>query len=132
MKVPIKDIIAKSRIRKDLGDIESLAESLKRYGQITPIVINRKNVLIAGGRRLEAAKMLGWNNINAVILDTTNKLELLELEVEENKYRKDFNAEEEAEAEKKIEKLRNPGFLRRLWNAVKGFFRKLFTRRESS
>ena len=128
MKVPIKDIVAKSRIRKDLGDIEALAESLKRYGQISPIVVNRKNILIAGGRRLEAAKLLGWQNINAVILDTTDKLELLELEVEENKYRKDFNDEEAAEAEKKIQKLRNPGFFRRLIDAVMGFFRKLFKR----
>ena len=126
MKVQIKDIVAKSRIRKDLGDIEALAESLKCYGQITPIVVNRKNVLIAGGRRLEAAKMLGWQNIDAVILDTTDKLELLELEVEENKYRKDFNDEESAEAERKIQKLKNPGFFRRIWNAVKGFFKKLF------
>jgi ParB family chromosome partitioning protein len=129
MKVPIKDIVAKNRIRKDLGDIEALAESLKRYGQISPIVINRKNVLIAGGRRLEAAKMLGWQNINAVMLDTSNKLELLELEVEENKYRKDFNDDEAAEAAKKIEKLKRPGFFRRLINAIKGFFKKLFNRK---
>ena len=128
MKVPIKDIAAKNRIRKDLGDIEALAESLRRYGQISPIVITRDNVLIAGGRRLEAAKLLGWQNINAVILDSLDKLEQLELEVEENKHRKDFNEEETADAEKKIQKLRNPSFFRRLLNAVIVFFRKLFKR----
>ena len=128
MKVPIKDIAAKNRIRKDLGDIEALAESLRRYGQISPIVITRDNVLIAGGRRLEAAKLLGWQNINAVILDSLDKLEQLELEVEENKHRKDFNEEETADAEKKIQKLRNPSFFRRVLNAVIGFFKKLFKR----
>ena len=109
-----------------MGDIEALAESLKCYGQITPIIINKKNVLIAGGRRLEAAKLLGWQNINAEIIDRTSELEQLELEVEENKYRKDFNEEESAEAAKKIYKLKHPSFFRRAINAIAGFFKKLF------
>jgi ParB family chromosome partitioning protein len=126
MRTPIKDIVVKNRIRKDLGDIESLAESFRRYGQITPIVINRKNELIAGGRRLEAAKMLQWDYINAVVLDSSNKLEQLELEVEENKYRKDFSAEETVEAEKRLEKLRHPNIFIRIWNAITSFFKKVF------
>jgi ParB family chromosome partitioning protein len=126
MKTLIKDIVVKNRIRKDLGDIEALAESFRRYGQITPIVINKKNVLIAGGRRLEAARMLQWEYINAVVLDNDNKLEQLELEVEENKYRKDFSAEETAEAEKKIEKLKRPNIFIRIGKAIASFFRRIF------
>jgi ParB family chromosome partitioning protein len=126
MKVLIKEIIVKNRVRKDLGDIQSLAESLKNYGQISPVVINRKNVLIAGGRRLEAAKLLDWQEIDAVIFDISDKLEQLELEVEENKHRKNFNHKEAANAAKKIHKLKNPNFLRRLFIKILGFFRKLF------
>jgi ParB family transcriptional regulator, chromosome partitioning protein len=126
VKVPIKNIKVNKRIRKDMGDIESLADSLKCYGQITPIIINKKNVLIAGGRRLEAAKLLGWQNINAEIIDSASELEQLELEVEENKYRKDFNETETAEAAKKIYKLKHPSFFRRMINKVTGFFKKLF------
>jgi len=126
MKIPIADIIVKKRIRKDMGDIEALAESFKCYGQITPIVVNKKNVLIAGGRRLEAAKLLGWQTINAVISDKTGELEQLELELEENKYRKDFNEAEAAEAAQKIYRLKNPSFFRRLINAIVRFFKKLF------
>ncbi len=126
MKVPIDEIIVNDRVRKDLGDIETLAESFKRYGQITPIVINKKNILVAGGRRLEAAKLLGWHNINAVILDISDNIELLELEIEENKHRKDFTGEEAAAAEQKLQKLKTPSFFRRIWNAVIGFFKKLF------
>jgi len=126
MKIPIADIIVKKRIRKDMGDIEALAESFKCYGQITPIIINKKNVLIAGGRRLEAAKLLGWQSINAVILDKTGELEQLELELEENKYRKDFNETEAAEAAQKIYRLKNPSFFRRVINAIVRFFKKLF------
>ena len=126
MQIPIKDIIVKKRIRKDMGEIEVLAESLKRFGQICPIVINKKNLLIAGGRRLEAAKYLGWRTINAVISDSSDELARLELEVEENVQRRELSMEEVAEASRKIYRLQNPGFFRRILNAIIRFFKLLF------
>ncbi|MCL2043188.1 MAG: ParB N-terminal domain-containing protein [Treponema sp.] len=126
MQVPIKDIIVKRRIRKEVGDIEPLAESLKRYGQISPIVINKKNILIAGGRRLEAAKYLGWRTINAIISESSNELARLELEVEENTQRRDFTMEEIAEASKRIYRLRNPGLFSRILKSIIRFFKWLF------
>jgi ParB family chromosome partitioning protein len=125
MQIPIKDIIVKKRIRKDMGDIEALAESLKRYGQISPIMISAKNVLIAGERRLEAAKYLGWRTINAVISESSSELARLELEIEENMQRRDFNMEEVAEATKKIYRLQHPGIFHRVLNAIIRFFRWL-------
>jgi ParB family chromosome partitioning protein len=125
MKVPVETIIVKKRIRKDLGDITSLADSLKRYGQISPIVINKKNVLIAGERRLTAAKSLGWKTIDAVVSEQSGKLAELELEVEENLQRRDFSSEEIAEATRIIYKLRNPSFFRRIWNTICAFFKKI-------
>ena len=56
MLVNISEIKVKKRVRKDLGDINSLKDSLKRYGLLNPITIDSKNRLIAGERRLEAAK----------------------------------------------------------------------------
>jgi ParB family transcriptional regulator, chromosome partitioning protein len=126
MQIPIKDIIVKKRIRRDMGDIEALAESLKRYGQISPIVISTKNVLIAGGRRLEAAKYLGWRTINAVVSESSSELARLELEIEENMQRRDFNMEEVAEATKKLYRFQNPGIFRCILNAIIHFFRWLF------
>jgi len=126
MQVPIEDIIVKKRIRKDLGDIEALASSLKRYGQISPIVINKKNMLIAGGRRLEAAKHLGWRTINVIISDCTTELDRLELEIEENIQRRDFTMEETAEATRRKYRLQNPGIFRRILNAIIRFFKWLF------
>ena len=126
MQVPVEDIKVKKRIRKELGDISSLAESMKRLGQISPIVISKNNVLIAGGRRLEAARSLGWRTINAVIADRPGKLAKLEWEVEENLQRRDFSPGELAEATKRIQRLRNPGFFRRLWYALIAFFKRLF------
>jgi ParB family chromosome partitioning protein len=126
VQIPISDIVVKKRIRKDMGDIPALAESMRRCGQISPILISKNNVLIAGERRLEAARSLGWRTINAVIAETSGQLALLEMEVEENLQRRDFSAEEEAEALQQLYRMRNPGFFRRLWNAIKEFFKHLF------
>ncbi|MCL2880042.1 MAG: ParB/RepB/Spo0J family partition protein [Treponema sp.] len=126
MQIPVDNIVVKKRIRKEMGDISSLAESFKRYGQIHPIIINKKSILIAGARRLEAAKRLGWRTINAIISESSDELQRLELEVEENIQRHDFTTEELAEATRKIYKLRNPGFFRRIWNSIRAFFRRLF------
>ena len=60
MFVKIDDIKIKKRVRRDLGDLEALKESLRLYGLLNPITLNSKYELIAGERRLEAAKSLGW------------------------------------------------------------------------
>ena len=127
MLVPISDIKVKKRIRKDMGDISALAASMKRYGQICPIVITKNNVLIAGGRRLEAARSLGWRTINAVIAEIPGDMSKLEFEVEENVQRRDFTQEEAAIAFRKIQRLRNPSIFRRMVNAIIRFFRKIFS-----
>jgi ParB family chromosome partitioning protein len=126
MQVPLDDIVVKKRFRKNMDDIASLADSMKRLGQISPIVLNNANVLIAGGRRLEAARSLGWRTINAVILDIAGDLAKREYEVEENVQRRDFTPEELAEAAREIHKLKNPGFFRRILNGLVRFFKWLF------
>ena len=131
MLIPLEDIKVKKRIRKEMGDIDSLAESLKRFGQINPVVITKKNVLIAGERRLEAARLLGWRTINAVVADIPDEVTKLEYEMEENIQRRDFTKEEEEEGIRKIIKLKNPNFFRRLINAIMGFFKRLFKKETS-
>ncbi|MBQ0162753.1 MAG: ParB N-terminal domain-containing protein [Treponema sp.] len=126
MLVNISEIKVKHRVRKDLGDIDSLKDSLRRYGLLNPITLDSKYRLIAGERRLEAAKALGWTNINAVIINNLTPLSKLELELEENNQRKEFTDEELLEGYKRLEKLRNPGFFRRILNALIEFFTWLF------
>lgn len=126
MQIPIEDIKIKRRIRKDLGDINALAESLRRYGQMHPILINKKNVLISGRRRLEAAKFLGWRTINAQIIDAGDELAKLEFELEENVQRQGLTNDEMQAAMNRIRKLRSPGFFRRIWISIVRFFRNLF------
>ena len=125
MLIPIDDIKVKKRVRKEMGDISALADSLKRFGQISPILITKNNVLIAGGRRLEAARSLGWRSINALVAEIPDEVTKLEYELEENIQRRDFSREEEEEAIQRINKLKNPSLLLRILNAIIGFFKRL-------
>lgn len=122
MLVNIKDIKIKKRVRHDLGNLEALKNSLRTYGLLNPITLNEKYELIAGERRLQAAKQLGWTNINAVIMNNVSDVEELELELEENNQRKEFTKEELLEGYRRLEKLRNPSFFRRLFKLLKKFF----------
>ena len=126
MQVPVNDIKVKRRVRRELGDISSLADSMKHHGQINPIVITKKNLLVAGQRRLEAAKTLGWRTINAVINEFPDDLSRLEYEVEENVQRRDFTTHELADATRRIYRLKNPSLLSRIFSAIGRFFKRLF------
>ena len=121
MLVNIKDIKIKKRVRHDLGNLDALKNSLRTYGLLNPITLNEKHELIAGERRLQAAKQLGWTNINAVIMNNVSDVEELELELEENNQRKEFTKEELLEGYRRLEKLRNPSFFRRLFKLLKRF-----------
>ncbi|MFC2602524.1 MAG: ParB N-terminal domain-containing protein [Treponema sp.] len=122
MLVKIEDIKIKKRVRQNLGDMDALKESLRMYGLLNPITLNDNNELIAGERRLQAAKALGWTNINAVVLSNITPAEQLELELEENNQRKEFTKEELLEGYRRLEKLRNPGIFMKFINAIKKFF----------
>ncbi|MBQ7619274.1 MAG: ParB N-terminal domain-containing protein [Treponema sp.] len=126
MLVNISDIKVKRRVRKDLGNLEDLKDSLRRYGLLNPITLNSKYQLVAGERRLEAAKAIGWTSINANIIDNLTPLSQLEMELEENNQRKEFTDEELMEGYKRLAALRNPSPVRRVWNVIRDFFVWLF------
>ena len=115
MLIQIKDIKIKKRVRKDLGDLSALKESLKLYGLMNPITLNKNYELIAGERRLQAATQLGWTTINANIIDNLSEIEQLEMELEENNQRKEFTEKELMEGYKRLERLRNPNFFYKIY-----------------
>jgi ParB family chromosome partitioning protein len=129
MLIPPDSVIVRRRIRKDPGDLAPLMESLKRYGQLSPIIINRNRELIAGFRRLQAAKRLGWQTIDALMVDRQEEGQKLELEIEENVQRRDLSPDELAEGLRRLHTLMNPGLLRRIWAFLVRIFRTLFRRR---
>ncbi len=68
---PVKDLVADpANVRKhDAGNIRAIASSLQRFGQQTPIVIDKNMVVRKGNGTLEAALFLEWESIWAVQTD---------------------------------------------------------------
>lgn len=109
-KIKVADIKVGTRIRKDMGDVKQMADSLARHGQLQPIIVTDDNRLIAGGRRLEGVKLLGQEYIDAVYLQDIDPASALEKELEENLCRKELNWIEEVLALEGIVKLRQSQF----------------------
>jgi len=107
-------IIVNKRVRRDMGDLTPLMESLKQYGQLNPIIVNSKNELIAGERRLAAAKRLGWPAIDTLVIERNSELDKLQIEVEENIQRSNFTMEEIHEAFTRLDKLAKPSLVKRI------------------
>ena len=128
MKKPISHIVVEelSRIRKDTGDIAALENSIRRVGLLNPIVIDEKNRLVAGFRRLTACRNLGWQEIEVTIVNFDGDvLKMLEAEADENLFRKDFTPDEIIAIEKRREEIRlqrRGTLLQRFWRWLKGLF----------
>jgi ParB family chromosome partitioning protein len=56
------------RYRTNLGDLKALADSIDTLGLIHPVVVTPDDELVAGGRRIEAAKLLGWDTIPVTVI----------------------------------------------------------------
>ncbi|MDY3791224.1 MAG: ParB/RepB/Spo0J family partition protein [Oscillospiraceae bacterium] len=81
-------------------ELEELAESIKNSGLIQPIIVRRLDVgyeLIAGERRLRAARLCGMTEIACIIVDASERGSAM-MSLAENMQRKDLNFFEEAEA----------------------------------
>ena len=86
------------RKRFDEEALEELAESIKRYGLIQPIVVAKKDnyyQIIAGERRWRASKKAGLTTIPAIIREDDEKKNK-EIALIENIQREDLNAVEKA------------------------------------
>ena len=96
----------KNQPRMNFNDekIEDLAESIKEYGVIQPIIVTKKNdyyQIVAGERRWRAAKKAGLNEIPAIIRNYTEQKNK-EVALIENIQREDLNPIEKATALKEI------------------------------
>lgn len=73
--VPLElELIDVCHDRRNLGDMEALASSMRQYGLQQPILITAKGsktgrfMVVDGRRRVEAARLLGWTTIRAILL----------------------------------------------------------------
>lgn len=92
------------RYRRDLGDLKDLRKSLKETGQIQPVVINRENELIVGGRRTAACILEGLKT-KVIYSDLVDPVKMRLWELEENLHRKDLTPAEYALATEELHKL---------------------------
>jgi DNA modification methylase len=100
----LEDIDCGDRVRKDLGDINALATSIREVGLLQPVVVDSAGKLIAGRRRLEACKQLGMEFIETVVASSVDSLlKHAQAESDENTCRKDFTPEEAVRMGKRIE-----------------------------
>ncbi len=101
------------RIEFDEERLGSLAESIRQYGVLQPLVVTRKEVeessgisveyeLIAGERRLRASKIAGLYQVPVIIREDTEDKIKLELSIIENLQREDLNPIERARAFKQL------------------------------
>ena len=94
------------RVKFDEEKLKELSQSIKSYGVIQPLVVSRSGSrfeLIAGERRLQAAKMTGLEKVPVVVREIKEK-EKLELALAENVQRHNLNPIEEANAYQRMEK----------------------------
>jgi len=93
----ISEIIVDAKPRRELGDLESLKQSISDQGMFHAILVDENYVLAAGERRYTACKELGYETISAKIIKGLSKEDKLMIEWLENKERKDFLWYEELE-----------------------------------
>ncbi len=121
MKVRVSEIKVKERIRKDLGDIKSLAESIQKYGLLQPILIDLNYNLISGYRRYLAIRSLGWEFIEVKIIDLNTEKDRYLLELEENKHRLNFSEQEIQLSTEIMQRYSENSFfytLKKIWNQI--------------
>ena len=86
MELELAKIKVNGRIRKNLGNIKILAKAIETTDRkrLHPIVVDENYDLIAGQRRLEACKLLGWKKVPVTIVNIKQPIlaQIFENEVE--------------------------------------------------
>lgn len=105
LEVKIDDIRpnrAQPRAEFDNNSIIRLSDSIRRYGILQPLTVRKADnsetyqyELIAGERRLRAARLLGYNTVPCIVVEADEKLSA-ELAIIENLLREDLNMFEQA------------------------------------
>ena len=88
----------------DEDGLEELAESIKQFGVIQPLVVQKKDdyyEIIAGERRWRAARMAGLKKVPVIIRDYEEQ-KVLEVALIENIQRQNLNPMEEAKAYERL------------------------------
>lgn len=85
--IPIKEIVpyAKNAKKHDKRQIDNVAESIRQYGFVQPVVIDRDGVIVIGHCRVLAAKKLGMEAVPCVCVDDLTPEQVNALRLVDNK-----------------------------------------------
>lgn len=92
------------RTHFDREKLEDLAKSIKQHGILQPLVVSQNGneyQLIAGERRLKAAKLIGLERVPVIVKDVSDR-DKLELSIIENIQRDDLDPLETANSYKRL------------------------------
>lgn len=107
--LPIASIDVSGRHRRDMGDIPALALSISEVGLLHPVVVTPAGRLVAGQRRLEACRSLGWTRIPvSVAAGLDDARDLLQAERDENTCREEMTPSEKVALGMALEELERP------------------------
>ena len=87
INISVKDLIPYDRNTKkhDKTQINNVAESIKQYGFVQPIVIDKNNVVVIGHCRLLAAKQLKMKEVPCVCVEDLTDEQVKALRIVDNK-----------------------------------------------
>ncbi len=88
----------------DEDGILELADSIKRYGVLSPLLVQKRDgyyEIVAGERRWRAAKRAGLKKVPVIVRDLSER-EIVEIALIENIQREDLNPIEEAQAYRRL------------------------------
>jgi ParB family chromosome partitioning protein len=106
-EIPIVEIVInpdQPRRNFDPESLQELTESIKIHGVLQPLLVRRKGLgyqLVAGERRLRAAKLAGLEKVPVVIKELDDRA-VMEIALVENLQREDLNPIEEAQAYRRL------------------------------
>lgn len=129
MQIAITDIkITRERFRPaDDKAVAELADSMLRFGQLQPVILDDENELLDGMHRITAAELNSWTHVEAVYKSNVSETLAREIELETNIRRKEMTWQERGKAIAEIDRLKridNPNWGQAQTAAVVGTTRR--------
>jgi ParB family chromosome partitioning protein len=90
-------------LREEFSELDDLRQSIRVHGLLNPLIVRPKDgkfEIVAGHRRLEACKRLGWTRIPCIVIELDDR-KAFEMSLVENLQRQTLNPIEEAKAFKR-------------------------------
>ena len=107
MKIPITDIKVKEEVL-DPAEVQSIAQSFGEQGQLHPIAVHQVNgqhALITGRKRLAAASLIGWTEVECTVYEGLTADQQEELVLHENLKRFDLPWYEQVQLTERLHNL---------------------------